>query len=521
MIHPFQQGSHGVSASWEFVFFSVCVFGDIRTSVEEVFMKIRELLNEDRVLVQGDAETEITGIAYDTRKLTPGNLFVCIVGTVTDGHNYIDKAIELGAAALIVTKAVEVPSHIAVIRVTDDRAALSAVSTIWFGHPAEKLITIGLTGTKGKTTTAFMIREILEKSGIPCGLIGTVENIIGDEHIPSAHSTPESYVVQEYLARMVAKGLRAVVMEVSSQGLKMQRVGGMTFDYGIFTNFGSDHIGDGEHKDLAEYFACKRMLFGMSRVGIFNGDDARASDMMEGQPCRKVVFGQKADADYRMSDVKLTNENGNLGVAYHLSGKLSAEVVVDIPGAFNAYNSLAALSVSAELGVSTDTILAGMKEIHVRGRVEPVKVSDSYSVMLDYAHNGMSLKSLLTTLREYQPKRLICMFGCGGNRSKDRRYEMGEISSRMADLTVVTSDNPRYEKPEDIIADIITGVRKADGRYVTIADRREAIRYVLQNAEPGDCIVIAGKGHEDYQEICGQKYHMDDREMILEEAGIR
>lgn len=481
-------------------------------------MKLSDLLSKSRVLIQGDPETEISGIAFDTRKIQPGNLFVCIVGTKVDGHDYIDKAIELGAAAVAVTKDVTVPEQVAVVKVDDDRAALAAMSTIWFDHPAEKLLTIGLTGTKGKTTTAFMIREILEASGIPCGLIGSVENIIGDERIPSSHSTPESYVLQEYLSRMVKKGLRAVVMEVSSQGLKMKRVGGMTFDYGVFTNFGQDHIGDGEHADMAEYFACKRMLFGMSRTGIFNGDDKRAADMMADQPCRKVVFGTCEGADYRMSNIELTSPNGNLGVSYSVSGRCNARVTVDIPGFFNAYNSLAALSVAKEMGIADDVILGVMNSIHVRGRVEPVKVSDRFSVMLDYAHNGMALESLLKTIRKYEPKRLVCVFGCGGNRSKDRRYEMGEISSRLADLTVVTSDNPRFEEPKDIIADILTGVKKADGAYVTIEDRREAIRYVLSHAEDGDCVIIAGKGHEDYQEIRGVKHHMDDREMILEEA---
>ena len=481
-------------------------------------MKLTDLLSESRVLVRGEPGTEITGIAYDTRKLQAGNLFVCIVGTKSDGHEFIQKAIEAGAAAVCVTKEVTVPDGIAVIRTDDDRAALAEMSAVWFGHPAKKLTMIGLTGTKGKTTTAFMIRETLEKAGIPCGLIGSVENIIGDEHLPSSHSTPESYDLQDYLSRMVQKGLKAAVMEVSSQGLKMKRVHGITFDVGVFTNFGMDHIGDGEHESLEEYFDCKRMLFKVSQTGIFNGDDARADDMMTDQPCRKVIFGKTDRADYRMRDVRLLNEAGSLGVSYTVTGQCETPVFVDIPGAFNAYNSLAALSVCKELGIETEIITDVMKHIHVRGRVEPVKVSDTFSVMIDYAHNGMALESLLGTLREYRPGRLVCLFGCGGNRSKDRRYEMGEISSRMADLTIATSDNPRFEEPADILNDIVTGIRKADGEYVTIIDRREAIHYALENAKPGDCIVIAGKGHEDYQEIRGVKYHMDDREMVIEEA---
>ena len=308
-------------------------------------MKLKELLSAARILVCGNPETEITGIAYDTRKLKPGNLFVCIVGTKSDGHDYINAAVEAGAVAVCVTKDVTVPEGVAVVKTDDDRAALAELSAVWFGHPAEKLTMIGLTGTKGKTTTSVMIRETLEKAGISCGLIGSIENIIGDERFPSSHSTPESYDLQDYLARMVNKGVRAVVMEVSSQGLKMKRVHGITFDYGVFTNFGVDHIGDGEHESLEEYFACKRMLFAVSRTGIFNGDDPRADDMMADQPCKKVVFGRSEQADYRLSDVKLTNDAGSLGVSFTVSGRLNTPVFVDIPGAFNAYNSLAALSV--------------------------------------------------------------------------------------------------------------------------------------------------------------------------------
>ena len=480
-------------------------------------MKIKEMLDDSRVLLYGDPESEITGIAYDTRKLEPGNLFVCIKGTKSDGHDYIDKAIELGAGAIALTDEPAKELPVPVIKMQDDRASLSAMSTVWFGSPAKDLITIGITGTKGKTTTAFMIYEILNRAGIPCGLVGSVEYITGSEHIPSTHSTPESYELQKLMAAMRDNGLKAVVMEVSSQGLMMQRVGGMTFDYGVFTNFGTDHIGDGEHKSLEEYFACKRMLFGMCKKGIFNADDPKAEEMMFNQPCEKLTYG-KNGTDYRMSDLKLFREEGLLGISYHISGRRDLPVTVCIPGSFNAYNSLAAFSVCSEMGIDVGTITEVLRNIRVRGRVELVNVSKDFSVMLDYAHNGMALKSLLTTLREYQPKRLVTLFGCGGNRSKDRRYEMGEISSNMSDFTVVTSDNPRFEEPGDIISDILIGIKRGKGEYVAIPDRREAIRYALQNAQPGDCIVVAGKGHEDYQEIRGVKYHMDDREMIIEEA---
>ncbi len=259
-------------------------------------------------------------------------------------------------------------------------------------------------------------------------------------------------------------------------------------------------------------------MFRQCRKGIVNGDDPQTEAVLEGHTCEVLRFGQKEDADYRAEQVDLHNNGGSMGVRYHLTGRQNCEVVVNIPGAFSVYNSLTAISICSELGVPMETILSCLKNVRVRGRVELVDVSDEYTVMVDYAHNGMALRSLLTTLREYEPGRLICVFGCGGNRSRDRRFEMGEISSNLADLTIATSDNPRFEEPQDILNDIITGIRKGPGEYAAIIDRREAIRYALEQAKPGDCIVVAGKGHEDYQEIKGIKYPMDDRELILTAA---
>lgn len=482
-------------------------------------MKLRQLIERlSYTLVQGDPETEITGVAYDSRIVDKGNLFVCIPGTVTDGHTYIPMALSHKAAALVVTQEVEVPEDVAVVRVEDAREALSLLSAAWFGYPAEKLITVGITGTKGKTTSAYMVYHMLNAGGIKAGLIGTVENIIGDEHIPASHSTPESFLVQKYFAAMVEKGCRAVVMEVSSQGLKMKRVGGIRYDIGVFTNLEPDHIGPREHESFEEYRECKGLLFRQCKKGIVNADDPQTEAVLLGHTCEVLTFGQKEGADYRAEQVDLHSNSGNMGVLYRLTGKRNCPVVVNIPGTFSVYNSLTAISVCTELGVPMETILSCLKTVRVRGRVETVDVSDEYTVMVDYAHNGMALRSLLTTLREYQPHRLICVFGCGGNRSRERRFEMGEISSHLADLTIATSDNPRFEEPQDILDDIVTGIKKGPGNYVAIIDRRQAIRYALEHAEPGDCIVVAGKGHEDYQEIRGIKYPMDDRELILSAA---
>ena len=417
---------------------------------------------------------------------------------------------------------VDVPAGTAVVLVEDTRYALALISAAYFGYPAKKLKVIGITGTKGKTTTTFMIRSILEHAGISTGLIGTIEVIIGDKHVPAHNTTPESYEVQEYFAQMVAAGCKVAVMEVSSQGLKLHRTAGIRFDIGIFTNLAPDHIGENEHASFEEYMECKSRLFRQCDIGIVNADDEHCSDILKGHTCKVETYGFSEKADLRASDLKLVNRPGFLGVDYHVSGLLNFDVEIDMPGRFSVYNSLVAIAVCRHFDIPKEDMLAALEVVQTKGRIEKVKVSDDFTLMIDYAHNAMSLESLLTTLKEYNPKRLVCLFGCGGNRSKLRRYEMGEVSGNLADLTVITSDNPRFEEPQAIIDDIKTGIAKTSGKYVEIIDRKEAIRYVIENGRPGDVIVLAGKGHEDYQEICGVKHPMDERVLIaevLEELG--
>ncbi len=466
--------------------------------------------------LQGDIHISVTNLVYDSRKASKGCVFVCVTGAVSDGHDYIGEVTEKGAAAIIAEKDAVIPEHVTMIRVADTRAALACMAAAYFGHPAQKLTTIGITGTKGKTTTTYMIKSILEDTGIKTGLIGTIETIIGEEVIPANNTTPESFVIQQTFARMVEEGCKCVVMEASSQGLMLHRMDGFTFDYGIFTNIEPDHIGGNEHKDFEDYLSCKSKLFKQCKSGLINIDDHHAMEILEGHTCTVETFGFSEKADIRATDVRLYQKPGTLGVSYHVSGKLDMDVEVDVPGKFNVYNSLCAIALCRHFDVDQELIKKALQRVKVRGRVELVTASDQYTLMIDYAHNAMSLKSLLSTLQEYQPKRLVCMFGCGGNRSRDRRFEMGEISSNMADLTVITSDNPRFEEPQDIINDIIVGVKKGRGEYVEIIDRKEAIRYCIEHAKEGDVIVIAGKGHEDYQEIKGVKHHMDDRELIRE-----
>ena len=361
-----------------------------------------------------------------------------------------------------------------------------------------------------------MVKSILENAGYKVGLIGTIEAIIGDEVIPAANTTPESFVVQKYFRKMVDAGCDCVVMEVSSQGLMLHRTQGFVFDYGIFTNIEPDHIGPNEHRDFAHYLACKSMLLRQCKVGIVNRDDEHFEKIIEGHTCNLETYGFSPEADLRAEDAHMVGGKGYLGISYHVKGLMDFPVEIDIPGKFSIYNSLTAIAICRHFKVSQENIIKALKVARVKGRIEMIKVSDEFTLMIDYAHNAMALESLLTTLREYHPHRLVCLFGCGGNRAKSRRYEMGEVSGRMADLTIITSDNPRFEEPQAIIDDIKTGIAKTNGKYVEICDRKEAIAYAIHHGEPGDIIVLAGKGHEDYQEIKGKKYPMDERVLIAE-----
>lgn len=480
-------------------------------------MKLSKLLEKlEYTVLAGNTDIEISTLVYDSRKVQKDSVFVCISGSVRDAHEFIPDVVKNGAAAVIVEKDVTPVDGVTYIKVEDTRLALAYMSAAYFDYPAKKIKTIGITGTKGKTTTTYMVKSILESAGIKTGLIGTIESICGDKHTPAANTTPESYMVQKLFAEMADEGMDAVVMEVSSQALKLHRVSGFTFDIGVFTNLEPDHIGENEHKDFEEYMHCKSLLFRQCRLGIFNGDDEHLEGIMKGHTCEVETFGYKSINNLVAENVELKKEHGALGVKYHVSDLLDFDVEVNVPGKFSVYNSLTAIAICHHFNVAKEAIKEALCHVSVKGRIEIVPVTKRYTIMIDYAHNAMALESLLTTLKEYEPGRLVCLFGCGGNRAKSRRYEMGEVSSRLADLTVVTSDNPRNEEPMDIINDILVGVSKADGRYVTIPDRKEAIRYCMENAQAGDIIVLAGKGHEDYQEICGVKHHMDEREIIAD-----
>lgn len=480
---------------------------------------LSELLKEiSYECVCGTLEREISDIVYDSRKVEKDCLFVCIPGAKADGHKYAADAVKAGAAAVLAEREVELPEgyDATVIRVDNTCYAMAFVSASYFGHPAEQMKIIGVTGTKGKTTTTYLVRSILEQAGRKVGLIGTIEIIIGETHIHAENTTPQSYLVQKYFRMMADAGCDTVVMEVSSQGLMLHRTQGFVFDFGIFTNLEPDHIGENEHKDFDDYLHCKSLLFRQCRVGIVNQDDAHWKEITKGCTCQLETYGIDTAADLRAADISFLNEGGSLGMAFTVKGLVNFPVKIASPGRFNVYNALTAIAICRHFGVAEEDIKRALLAAKVKGRTEMVKVSDDFTLMIDYAHNAMALKSLLETLRAYNPHRLVCLFGCGGNRAKSRRYEMGEVSGNMADLTIITSDNPRTEEPQAIIEDIKTGIGKTQGKYVEICDRKKAIAYAIDHGEPGDIIVLAGKGHEDYQEINGVKYPMDERVLIQE-----
>lgn len=484
-------------------------------------MKLEQLLTRvNYSVLSGNTDIEITDVVYDSRKVIKNCVFVCLVGAAADGHKFAQDAVDMGAAAVVVSRDDVEINGAAVILTDDTRRTLAFMSAEYFGNPADTLKTIGITGTKGKTTTACMVRSILEKGGIKTGVIGTLGIMYGDKHIKTANTTPESYEIQKAMRDMIEDGCKCCVMEASSLGIKWHRTDGFIFDYGIFTNFSHDHIGGVEHPTMEDYIECKSMLFRQCTTGIINTDDPMAERMIENHTCRVVeTYGCNGNAQLIASKAKLLSKPGYLGVHFEISGLLDMSADVPIPGMFTVHNALAAAAVCRHFDIPSDAIYDGLNEVKVKGRVESVKVPGNYTLLIDYAHNAVSMENILTTLREYDPGRIVTLFGAGGNRPRDRRFEMGEISGRLSDLSVITEDNSRFEDVNDIINDIITGIKKTDGKYVTIPDRTEAIRYCIENAQDGDIIVLAGKGHEDYQDKNGKKTHYDEREVIAEILG--
>lgn len=481
-------------------------------------MKLYEIIKDlENISIDGNTDIEISDIVYDSRKVKENTLFVCLNGINSDGHKYINEAIKMGASAIMVEKDIE-SSCVTIIKVKNTRKSLSDISATFFGNPCKKLKTIAITGTKGKTTTSFMIKSILEASGAKVGLIGTIGEVIGNKVTALNNTTPESYEIQKCLNDMVNQGCKYAVLEASSIGLVKNRLDNIIFDIGIFTNISHDHIGESEHKNFEEYIEAKSMLFSKCKIGIINTDDKLYKEIIKNHTCKIKTFGMTSSCEFSAKDIKLINENSKIGISFSIYENnilKIKDIFINMPGKFNVYNSLIAAVICHELGIKDNFIIEGLKNTKVKGRFEVLNISSDYTLLIDYAHNALSMESILKTLKEYNPKRIVTMFGAGGNRPKVRRYEMGETCGKYSDYSVITSDNPRFENPKDIINDILVGINKTNGKYTVIVDRKEAIKFCIENAQKGDIIVLAGKGHEDYQEIKGVKYPFDERNVIF------
>ena len=475
----------------------------------------------DYEVLSGTPDKDVKSIIYHSEKAAAGSAFFAIKGAENDGREYIKTAIEKGAEVIVcddwgdgaleeVKRAdARRQQQCCAVRVACTRRALAAASANFFGRPAGGLLLIGVTGTKGKTTTAFMLRGIFEQAGIKTGIIGTVVNGCEGCFEEADGTTPESYEIHRLLRLMADHGCRAVVMEVSSQGLMQQRVSGLKFDASVFTNISPDHIGKNEHKSFGDYIYWKTMLFKQSKVAIINKDDTYWQTFAEAaEDAEKVLFFGTSDC----TDINLRRSGNVLGSRFCLDGHI---ITCAMPGRFNVSNALAAISAARFYGIGWDDAATALGSIRVRGRAEAVPSGKDFTVMVDYAHNGMALENLLRTLREYEPRRLITVFGCGGERDRKRRSEMAWAAALHGDFSVITSDNPRREDPMQIISDITSVMDDAGGKYRVIPDRQQAIEWAVSHGQPGDIIVVAGKGHETCQITGNVKKHFDDREVIL------
>ncbi len=484
-------------------------------------MNLKEILvGIDGIKGKGDIDLDITNVDSDSRNIKENGMFVAINGYETDGAKYIDDAIKNGAKVIMVDKNVEIkklniPENTTLIVVPDTRIALAVCACNFYDNPSRKFKLIGVTGTKGKTTTTFMIKKILEKQGKKVGLIGTIATYIGDKKIEdSARTTPESIKLQKIFAKMVEEKVDIVVMEVSSQSLKLNRVLGSDFDIGVFTNFSQEHISKNEHPDMEDYFNSKMKLFDMCKIAFTNADDIYGAKLAKLIKTPEITtYGIDNFCHILAKDITITNAYVDFKVKIE---NRNERVKTCIPGRFSVYNSLAAICVATKLGANAEQIKEALQEVRVPGRSELVDNKKELTIMIDYAHTPESLESILQAVKSYTKGKVISVFGCGGDRDNIKRPLMGEVSGRVADYTIITSDNPRTEKPEEIVYDIEVGIKKTKGQYTCIVDRKEAIKEAIKMATKNDIIVLAGKGHEPYQEIDHEKYPFDERVIVKE-----
>lgn len=476
------------------------------------------LIGLEGIKAKGNVNLDIKGIEKDSREIKEGYMFIAIKGFSTDGHQFVEKAIENGASCVMLEigcdlKSLSIPEDVTILMVKDTREALAVCSSNFYGNPSAQLKLIGVTGTKGKTTTTFMIKEILEKAGKKVGLIGTIATYINGKKIKdNDRTTPESLELQQIFRQMVDEGVEVAVMEVSSQSLKLHRVDGCQFDIVLFTNFSEDHISEKEHPDMQDYFNSKLKLFEMCKTGIVNADDLYSAKIPRLFPDSNIVtYGIDNFANVLAKDITITNSYVDFRVKIT---DRNERVKTGIPGRFSVYNSLAAICVAQKFGISSEIIKEALEEVRVPGRSELIDNKMELTIMVDYAHSPESLQNILQAAKAYTRGRVISVFGCGGDRDSGKRPIMGEISGKIADYTIITSDNPRTEEPDKIVYQIEEGIKKTKGKYEVVIDRTRAIEHAIKMANKKDIIILAGKGHEPYQEINGVKYPFDERIIV-------
>lgn len=479
-------------------------------------MLLSKIFKDTDVKIHNDID--IKYITFDSRKVEKDYLFIAINGFELDGHKYIDSAIKKGASAILIdeTRYDEFKDlDVEVLTTKSTRFIMGKLACNFYNNPSKEFKLIGITGTKGKTTTSFMVKKILEEAGKKVGLVGTVACYIGNKKLmDSDRTTPEAIELQGMFRQMADEDCEYVVMEVSSQSLKLGRVDGCNFNLGLFTNLSEDHISPHEHASMKEYFECKCKLFDMTNKGIVNIDDKKGKELVELKPnCNFTTYSTINDSDKKATNINITNELTTFNVNIHGKEEL---IEISIPGEFTVYNALGAISICEILGIDSKFILSGLKKVRVPGRSELIDNDKGLTIMLDYAHSEESLKNILQAVKSYTKGRIICLFGCGGDRDARKRPKMGKISGELADFTIITSDNPRTEDPETIAREVESGIKGITDQYVVIVDRVEAIEYAIKMAKPDDIVVLAGKGHETYQVIGHEKVHFDEKEIVKE-----
>ncbi len=478
-------------------------------------MKLEKILEGIKyTVIEGSIEGNVKDIKYDSRKVEENDMYVAITGFNADGHDYIPEAISLGAKVIVVAKVMKIYGDVTIIKVNDTREFLAQAALNYFSHPEKKLTLIGVTGTAGKTTTTHLIKNILDNASIKTGLIGSIGIKYLDKIVTTKNTTPESYEVIKYLKEMLNLGITHVIIEASSQAYKLNRLFGLTFQIGVLTNITSDHIGVNEHKDHQEYVRCKNKLFLNSKEVIVNNDSLYLKEVLEGVTAPISSYSIKSESHLKVKEFELLNDNDVFGSRFVTEGLVNLEFKMNLPGKFNIYNALGAIMVALKLGIEPDIIKLSLLNVKVRGRMELALVMPTYKVLIDYAHTEDGLKNLVATLSEYHPKRLIAVFGGGGNRPKERRISLGEVIGTYSDICIITMDNPRFEEISAINEDIKLGLNKVNAKYIEIDDREKAIRYACNYAKEGDLIVLIGKGHEDYQDIKGVKYSFKELEIL-------